>query len=123
MKEPGSISYRAVMAIEYADLLIAIAACVELADELGHDTHLAGKWILDRARTKMTGIWLPNFKHFVYARHTDSRWRKPRRQASVLCTGRSRRQQACADRARGAVATSSRGGVAANLRSICAALG
>jgi hypothetical protein len=64
MKE-ASIGYRAVMAIEYADELMAIAACVELADEFGPEQPLAGEWILDRVRAKIPDFWIPNFKPFV----------------------------------------------------------
>jgi hypothetical protein len=35
-----------------------------LADELGPET-LAGSWILYRARMRIPGLWLPNFKPFV----------------------------------------------------------
>jgi hypothetical protein len=65
MKQMESIAYQSVMAIKDQHLLVAVAACVELADELGPTTDLAGSWILDRARTRIPGLWLPNFKPFV----------------------------------------------------------
>jgi hypothetical protein len=64
MKE-ASIGYRAVMAIEQPYELIAILACVELADELGSEQPLAGEWILDRVRVKIPDFGIPNFKPFV----------------------------------------------------------
>src|SRR5689334_8971069 len=60
-----SIAYQSVMAIKDQFLLSTVAACVELADELGPATDLAGSWILDRGRAKIPGLWLPNFKPFV----------------------------------------------------------
>lgn len=65
MKQTESIIYQSVMAIKDQYLLAAVAACVELADELGPTTDLVGSWILDRARTNIPGLWLPNFKPFV----------------------------------------------------------
>jgi hypothetical protein len=65
VERTDSVGYHGVMAMQYAVLLTAAAACVELADELGPETPLAGRWILDRAKMKMPGIWLPNFKPFV----------------------------------------------------------
>ena len=65
MEENGSVAYQSVMAIKDQRLLAAIAAGVELADQLGSMMDLAGSWILDRARTKIPGLWLPNFKPFV----------------------------------------------------------
>jgi hypothetical protein len=65
MKQTGSIGYEAVMGIKDHHLLAAVAACVELADELGPETDLAGSWILYRARMRIPGLWLPNFKPFV----------------------------------------------------------
>jgi hypothetical protein len=64
MKE-ASIGYRAVMAVERTYELLAIAACVELADELGPEQPLAGEWILDRTRVRIPDYWIPNFKPFV----------------------------------------------------------
>jgi hypothetical protein len=65
MKQIGSVGYQSVMAIKDQYLLAAVAACVELADELGPATDLAGSWVLDRARRKIPGLWIPNFKPFV----------------------------------------------------------
>src|SRR5258705_6015521 len=65
MKQMESIAYQSVMVIKDQFLLSTVAACVELADELGPATDLAGSWILDRARTKIPVLWLPNFKPFV----------------------------------------------------------
>ena len=65
MKQMASIPYQSVMAIKDQHLLAAVAACVELADELGPATDLAGSWILDRARTRIADLWIPNFKPFV----------------------------------------------------------
>lgn len=53
------------MAIKDPHLLAAVAACVELADELGSTADLAGSWIFDRARIKIPDFWIPNFKPFV----------------------------------------------------------
>jgi hypothetical protein len=38
MKQMESIAYQSVMAIKDQHLLVAVAACVELADELGRTT-------------------------------------------------------------------------------------
>ena len=64
MKQMESIAYQSVMAIKDQHLLVAVAACVELADELGPRP----TWpALDsrRARKRIPGLWLPNFKPFV----------------------------------------------------------
>jgi hypothetical protein len=55
----ASIGYRAVMAVERSDELLAIAACVELADEFGPEQPLAGEWILDRARVRIPTTGFP----------------------------------------------------------------
>jgi hypothetical protein len=65
MKQIGSVGYQSVMAIKDQYLLAAVAACVELADEFGPATDLAGSWILDRARMRIPDFWTPNFKPFV----------------------------------------------------------
>lgn len=65
MKYIESLAYQSVMATKDHYLLAAVAACVELADELGPATDLAGSWILDRARGRIPDLWMPNFKPFV----------------------------------------------------------
>jgi hypothetical protein len=65
MNQIGSVAYQSVIAIKDQYLLAAVAACIELADEFGPWTDLAGSWIFDRARTKIPDFWIPNFKPFV----------------------------------------------------------
>jgi len=65
MNQIRSVVYQSVMAIKDQYLLAAVAASVELADQLGLTTDLASSWIFDRARTKIPDFWIPNFKPFV----------------------------------------------------------
>lgn len=65
MKQIESVAYQSVLAIKDRHLLAAVAAGVELADQLGPTTDLAGSWIFNRARTKIPNFWIPNFKPFV----------------------------------------------------------
>ena len=65
MKQIGSAGYESVMAIKDQYPLGAVAACVELADELGPAEDMAGSWILYRARMRVPGLRMPNFKPFV----------------------------------------------------------
>jgi hypothetical protein len=65
VKQIGSVGYESVMAIKDHYPLGAVAVCVELADELGHAADMAGSWILYRARMRVPGLRMPNFKPFV----------------------------------------------------------
>jgi hypothetical protein len=65
VKQIGSVGYESVMAIKDDYPLGAVAACVELADELGPARDMAGSWILYRARMRVPGLRMPNFKPFV----------------------------------------------------------
>jgi len=65
VKQIGSAGYESVMAIKDQYPLGAVAACVELTDELGPAEDMAGSWILYRARMRVPGLRMPNFKPFV----------------------------------------------------------
>lgn len=46
--------------------MLAIAAArAELAEDFGRETNLAGSWILERAGTRIPGLWMPGLKRFV----------------------------------------------------------
>jgi hypothetical protein len=65
MQKMGTVDYNTVMALNDVESLAIVAACVELADQLGSDTDFAGSWILFRARMRVPDLWIPNFKPFV----------------------------------------------------------
>ncbi|MGH7840025.1 MAG: hypothetical protein ACREQT_00700 [Candidatus Binataceae bacterium] len=65
MERMKTVGYWAVIALNDAESFAIVAACVDLANELGTDVDLAGSWILDRARMRIPNLWIPNFRPFV----------------------------------------------------------
>ena len=58
-------AYKTVMAMKDHGWLLAVAACVELADEFGPRAELAGSWIFKRASQKRPRLWLPSLQPLV----------------------------------------------------------